>query len=245
MGVFHPLDGAFERVNRAEKHFAELQNHLAAFRQTYLETARIYFDPNPPHSVHAFPPIGILHHPPIISIVLGDVCYNLRSALDYLIFELARLNSRAIQDGTQFPICDTPKKFARDVPAKLVGLSAAHVAAIEKLQPYKGCNWTKALRTISNPDKHRMLTPRGSTFNVEIVQEGKTLSIVPNARAERRAKRPDGIEVQLELVGSIDIIIPVILDPVLGAIGDSVEIAADRLGSEVRGVLEAFKSDFK
>jgi hypothetical protein len=28
---------------------------------------------------------------------------------------------------------------------------------IEELQPYKGCNWTKNLKSVSNPDKHREL----------------------------------------------------------------------------------------
>jgi hypothetical protein len=29
---------------------------------------------------------------------------------------------------------------------------------IENLQPYRGIEWTRSLRTISNPDKHRRLT---------------------------------------------------------------------------------------
>jgi hypothetical protein len=36
-------------------------------------------------------------------------------------------------------------------------LSAAHVAAIEKLKPYNGVDWTKWLVIVSNPDKHRHL----------------------------------------------------------------------------------------
>lgn len=40
-------------------------------------------------------------------------------------------------------------------PAK--GVNPTHVAAIERLQPFNGCNWTKRLRDISNPDKHREL----------------------------------------------------------------------------------------
>jgi hypothetical protein len=41
----------------------------------------------------------------------------------------------------------------------LRGLSDHHIRAIEALQPYKGIEWTKTLRDISNPDKHRHLIP--------------------------------------------------------------------------------------
>jgi hypothetical protein len=37
----------------------------------------------------------------------------------------------------------------------LKGINPLHMAAIERLQPYKGCGWTKMLRDLSNPDKHR------------------------------------------------------------------------------------------
>ena len=39
----------------------------------------------------------------------------------------------------------------------MVGYAArpSRLAAIEWLQPYSGCDWTKALRDLSNRDKHR------------------------------------------------------------------------------------------
>jgi hypothetical protein len=89
-------------------------------------------------------------------ILMGEICYNLRSALDYLVFELAILDSSAEQSGTQFPIIDTKEDFVRDAERRwLKGISPSHVAAIERLQPYNGCNWTRLLRECSNPDKHR------------------------------------------------------------------------------------------
>jgi len=245
MFAIHPLDGAFQRVDRAQEHFGELQRHISVIRQRYVDTARIYFDPNPPHRAYAYPS-GEISYPPILSIVLGEICYNLRSALDYLIFELAREDSGTIQDGTQFPIDDTPQKFAGNIRTRLKGLSDAHVAAIEKLQPYNGCTWTKFLRTISNPDKHRTLTPRGSTFNVEIVGEARSgMAFVPNVSTVRQAKRPDGIEVQVELVGFLNIIVPVNIHPALGILGDDVEEITVKLIAEVRDLLQAFKPEFQ
>jgi hypothetical protein len=45
----HPLDGAFERINRAEKHFIELNLQVQAFGQNYIEMIRIAFNPDPPY----------------------------------------------------------------------------------------------------------------------------------------------------------------------------------------------------
>jgi len=90
-----------------------------------------------------------------IGVLIGEICYNFRSALDYFIFELAKHDSGIAQDGTQFPIVDRKKDFAWRTKMWLKGINAAHVAAIERLQPYSGCDWTKALRDLSNRDKHR------------------------------------------------------------------------------------------
>jgi hypothetical protein len=83
-----------------------------------------------------------------------------------IVFELARHDSGGIeQDGTQFIIEDVksdPLKPNRGFDARskrhLRGLNQAHIDAIESFQPYRGVEWTKTLRDISNPDKHRKLT---------------------------------------------------------------------------------------
>jgi hypothetical protein len=90
-----------------------------------------------------------------IGVLIGEICYNLRSALDYLVFELAKHDSGIAQDGTQFPIEDKRKNFKSRKKTWLKGINLGHIAAIERLQPYNGCDWTKALRELSNRDKHR------------------------------------------------------------------------------------------
>src|SRR5262249_7900382 len=205
----HPLDGAFQRIDRAEEHFAELRRHITAFRQDYLQSVGLYFDPNPPHSIHHRPPFLFPRPTPIVSIVLGEICYNLRSALDYLIFELAREDSGVAQDGTQFPIDDSPEKFADHIPSRLRGISRAHVAVVEGLQPYRRCKWSSVLRDISDPDKHRQLTATGQTHIVEIVRDNGAPWVDHNVSAKRRARRPDGVQVEVELVAFVEILVPV------------------------------------
>ena len=96
--------------------------------------------------------------PLALSLPVGDCIYNLRSALDYVVYELAILDSGKVQEQTQFPIVDCEKDF-NEQKRHLRGLNEHHIRAIEALQPYKRIEWAKTLRGISNPDKHRHLIP--------------------------------------------------------------------------------------
>jgi hypothetical protein len=148
------LDGSFDRIRRADEHLADLQQRIEVIRRQQEDSIVVQFDLNPPHSpqpsrfTKTFVPLRV-------GILIGEICYNLRSALDYLIFELAEHDSGIPQGGTQFPIVDTKKDFEWWTKSRLKGVNGAHIAAIERLQPYRGCNWTKTLRDLSNIDKHR------------------------------------------------------------------------------------------
>jgi hypothetical protein len=243
MILAHPLDGAFQRIDRAEEHLSELKRRLDEFRQRYLDAATIRFDPNPPYHAHPIHPSLTPQAEHTISIVLGEVCYNLRSALDYLVYEVALLDSGSIQQDTQFPIDDTPEQFARSAKARLSGVSSSHVYAIEGLQPYRGCTWPKVLRTLSNPDKHRMLTPRGGSFQIEVVPDGFEPSFSPYMHTTRRVRWPDGLEVDVQFIASIQIIVPVINTSTI-PIGDVIEETVEKLITQVRLTLERFKPEF-
>jgi hypothetical protein len=159
----HPLDGAFERVNRAKEHLDDLKRGIEAFRVSQEEATLRNLDPRT-HQPH---PRQLDPIPLRFSVLIGEICYNCRSAMDYLVFELACLDSGVHQDGTQFPIESSAKGFRRQIgTGRLRGINASHVAALEALQPYKGCNWTKTLKDISNPDKHRQLIVTSSISGV-------------------------------------------------------------------------------
>jgi len=95
--------------------------------------------------------------PLYLSLPVSDCIHNLRAALDDLIHELAFLDRGAVMGGTQFPIEDSPSRFNSRKSTYLRGLSNDHIRAIESFQPYNGVDWTRTLRSISNPDKHRHL----------------------------------------------------------------------------------------
>jgi len=149
------LDNAYERVRRAEQHLAAIKRRLPA-----LGGPVRYWRENR-QGVAAFERVvgsDITGVPAIFSILVGEGIYNLRAALDYLVYELAILDSGHIQYGTRFPIEDTEKGWKKHLATFLNGLSVEHQAAIKRLQPCAGCDWVKVLRELSDPDKHRTLT---------------------------------------------------------------------------------------
>ncbi len=172
----HPLDDCREWTRRASKHIAEFKDMLEAARIQQANAVPLNFDPNPPHEwLLAVPPETLYGMQ--FSVVVGEICYNLRSALDYLVFHLAELDSRIQQEGTQFPIVDTRKLFQDRIATWMKGINSSHVAVLERLQPYNGCNWSKRLRDLSNPDKHRELVRHIGESRITVhLEEGKNLS---------------------------------------------------------------------
>ena len=168
----HPLDGAYKRANRASKHLSDLKRGIKVFRQYNIDSISVdYQRIRSPIKRSEFIYIRNVRRRPIpvpkeFGIFVGEIIYNLRTALDYLVYELACFDSKQEVEGTQFPIENAPKTFdTRICDIKdtrrgkyLRGVSPEHITAIERLQPFNDCQWTERLRDISNPDKHRRLT---------------------------------------------------------------------------------------
>lgn len=241
----HPLQGAFDRVDRAEEHLTEFEAEEASFGQAYHDNLLLKPNSQPPPDFTTHEQVAVI--PSARSaILLGEVIYNFRAALDYLVFELAFHDSGIVQNGTQFPICDAIGGFDGVAPKFLVGLNSAHRAAIEGLQPYNGCNWAAVLRDISNPDKHRRLVRDGYAFRIHMTSlPAPALRGVnaPMVRSERRAVRASGEEVNVYLATEA----PIMLNA-LTPRGDRkmmpVKILTDQIKTGVRDTLEAFKPEF-
>lgn len=242
----HPLQGAFDRVNRAREHIAALEVEQEAFGKAYHDNLTIELQPH--GDGHRFGQREIEKIVPcsIVAILLGEIVYNLRAAMDYLVYELAWKDSTTPQDGTQFPICDLEEDFKRVAPKFLRGLDSSHVALMESLQPYMGGYWFATLRDFSNPDKHRRLRYSGYGFRTRIttmpvkVPEGP---FAPGVRSKRRAIGESGEEMDVYLFTEAPIMIAA-----RGADGSTSNLPVVELLKEiqacVRSTLELFKSDF-
>ena len=203
IGSLHPLDRAAARVNRAQEHLAELVRRIAARGQTQGEAISSSIRPNPtdPKQIVLNPrqdlPLDLM-----FSILVGEVCYNLRAALDYLVFELAKVDSGKEQAQTQFPIEYTAEEFRRRIPQRLKGVNSAHVGKIEALQPYSGCTWTGRLKEISNPDKHRTLvaTRAEHELTVHVADKEHLADFKDMPGAIHTTVTADGTEVYVKLL---------------------------------------------
>jgi hypothetical protein len=249
----HLLNGALAHLDRADRNILELE----AFVQRYLRANKddpfANYDPEPEQLRSGFKFDSVYNRtifpPPSIdgAVLVSAIIHHLRAALDYLIYELASEDSSGIaQNGTQFPIEDVksdpnnPKRgFDYRTRTYLKGLSPAHVANIEQLQPYNGVPWTKALRDISNPDKHRKLTAiRGRDRAVRRIVSGQAGSFEGKPGKVFTGAGRDGDDVYLETHYSIRVDLPEWNElPVVDAL--------KYLQRNVRATIEAFHSEFE
>ena len=199
-----PLDGAYEQVNGAREHLDALSPEIEAFAQVVANDVSLKYQKGVVKikGRQIVVPIGTanfpinLPTPPRLSRLIGETIQNLRTALDYLVYELACFDAKSIIDNTQFVIVDCEKDFRKNL-WHLKGLTGEHIAMFERLQPYQRCHWTKLLRDLSNPDKHRHLTAvkhpvafRLDASNTEAILAGKQVNM--NSYASIQIKFSDG-----------------------------------------------------
>lgn len=92
------------------------------------------------------------------SVRLGEVVYNLRSALDQLVWQLVHANYKAPGRHNEFPILDDEVRFNEAVKSKLKGVSQKSSDKIREMQPFREKDkWSalKTLHSLCNVDKHR------------------------------------------------------------------------------------------
>jgi hypothetical protein len=154
------LDNAFARLDRAKEHLTRLDDELEKALRGGVAIGS---------GLSGLFRVTVYPLPKIIPILIGETVFNLRSSLDSLIFQLAFLDTGEVQKGTKFPIEDNANAWQTHIlgtGTRKMGrwkvwlplLTPAHLAAIERLQPFTGCEWTRTLRILSNPDRHCELT---------------------------------------------------------------------------------------
>jgi hypothetical protein len=238
------LSDAVRRRDRAGEHMVELNRISRRFMDAEMTLAmeQVQINPEPDVPFVFGRPDNPV--PERVAILAGDIIQDLRAALDYLVYQLAKLGTGSFQEGTQFPIEDREDSFRNraNQAAKrgvyLRGVRPEHIAAIEQLQPYKGCNWTAILRDLSNEDKHRRLglyvqnTGIQTEFSVDpadaadIVIEGGQMTTVGK-----------GIPYSVNMKFLVSLFISF-------ADGSDVQDTLRQLFAEVGNVLEQFKAEF-
>jgi hypothetical protein len=96
-----------------------------------------------------------------IALIIGDCLQNLRSSLDYLVWELCEAANTKPTEKNQFPICAVRKKYQDARGQQLAGVPKAAQTEIEKLQPFNAAvpesNELWILNRLTNISKHRRI----------------------------------------------------------------------------------------
>jgi hypothetical protein len=165
------------KLDRAGQHIAAIRARCQEFidRDPPPFSSRSGQTPGPEGSTEYTAYAVVREQPPRdLGPLIGDAVHNIRSALDYLIYELAPPNVRA-KGTTQFPISLTPQKFT-DSAFRIEGITGDERKLIERVQPYHSdhprTHPLAVLNRLSNRDKHRLLVPVVAGMNLSDVWVG-------------------------------------------------------------------------
>ena len=154
----HPLDGSFLKLRRAKYHFEVIDDLVKGMHkcQPYRIVTEFVEDGDARECILRLKQVKEID--PNLSLLIGDICNNLRSALDHLLWQLHLLKNPTFNRNVYFPITDCEDSFRSDGSRHLNGLSGIQRANIKRLQPYKtGKAALSLLRDINNSDKHRLV----------------------------------------------------------------------------------------
>lgn len=243
-----PLEGARLKVSRVKEQLDLLLLDFSHFLQDDAYTVRQEIDGNTGEHV-LFYECGEMRPPISWSVRIGEMLYDLRSALDHFVWELVCHDGGKPGRHTEFPIIRNAERYfaskAGGGMSKLKGVGSAGHTFIEHLQPYHAGNGVKplhplyVLHRLSIIDKHRYLN-----LTCSLVKLGKIrltpkrgggsiqLNAFTNVRLEGRAEicrvgafGPPTMEVEMEFPHAIEIAF------------DDVPLVRRRLVKEVFAVL--------
>jgi hypothetical protein len=172
------LDSVAQKIFRAAIHIKELGTELQGYFQT--NPGKMVREPNTPDNVAMFTFQLKDPMPARFGLIVGDCLQNLRSALDYLVWELVLAANNQPTKDNMFPICSTSDAFKNAVSKRnrLFGVHPDVIAEIDALQPYHlGQDWGKSVLAVmdelTNINKHRrvLLTEMGATTTPQPIIE--------------------------------------------------------------------------
>ena len=152
------LEDALARIDQAKENYVSLAYEINDFLYDYVKGMVKGLDPESGNFVLR------LRHPEESNVtgrprvLVSQILENLRTALDYMIFELSVLNEPDLNERTpQFVIANNESDFNRDAKTRLRYLTDEQTSFIEQIQPYNGNGMLALLGDVANQVKHRRL----------------------------------------------------------------------------------------
>jgi hypothetical protein len=138
---FFPFKNSKDRIARAEAHrtaFGDLWNSLDPLE---MHSIVLLIGEDGAASLRCVPDEWAV--PAELPLLLGEMLYQLRAALDNAVYDAAIMDSKQYPplnpQQLEFPICTNARQFDK-VAFKIAPLSGKHRLFIESVQPYKAAN---------------------------------------------------------------------------------------------------------
>jgi hypothetical protein len=176
------FSAARAKIKQGRRHIEAVQRLLDEHNSTLRFTPDIPEQLSsriPPGSiVVTFGSIAFTGVPEEAITTIGDAIHNLRSALDVLAAEMARLNDPTAQK-VAFPFPDTEANLKRHIKDRNFGRCGPKaIEILEQIQPYYGGNdLLRHLHQLDITDKHEILLPVGVAISSPVI-DMRTAQIV-------------------------------------------------------------------
>jgi hypothetical protein len=160
MGLFL---SAHRKLARARELIDELEKLLATHLQENLVSSELLgpmeSDDGGPTWISA--KVSLPLAPDRSAILVGDIVHNMRTSLDHMASEMARLNGKG-DASVNFPFSNSAAELKKMIEwKKFYFCGGEAVALLRTFEPYRGGNLElRAIHDLDNGDKHRALIPR-------------------------------------------------------------------------------------
>jgi hypothetical protein len=153
------LDSVRQKMYRSQIHFDELLKEVVAYYES--SPGEIVRTQESPANAPLFRFQEKTPVPARIPLILGDCLQNLRSSLDYLVWELVEAAGKIPDDRLMFPIAITQKQYEEALKKRhrLDNVDSRAIAIIDRFQPFHSprpeATVLAILDKLTNINKHR------------------------------------------------------------------------------------------
>jgi hypothetical protein len=155
---------SYVKLARAQHFIEELKAEAERYKNSDPISVRLDPKANPPSIEVHWKGVTLLP-----GAIIGDAVHNLRTSLDLMASELARINGKS-DDGVYFPFAASADRFDQAIKSRNFHKAGDDaVALLRKFAPYRGGNdRLRALHDLDIQDKHTALVPMGQDRNIEV-----------------------------------------------------------------------------